>query len=224
VSTYRKFSDTLVGESSAPFTPKAPKPAKADLTGSKETPTLDALGSLGGHAPSGEFCSTTAGAWTDACKVPGSINDHSGGAVAEWAAALARLDPNKPPGDVPPVRWGRFIDDARQFLASDWPRQATELGWTALDLFGCHSIAPNARHDCKGLVWSLGEFRGDRLTAISAETAVIERPTGSRQTFYRRPRAAADVVLPWELRLSEAEQTRVAPVNQYRGPRPCPRR
>jgi hypothetical protein len=198
VSAYRKFSDTLVGDSHAPLSPKAPKPPKADLTGCKGPPTLDALGSLGSRAPSGEFCITPAGAWTDACKAPGAINDHSGGAVAEWAAALARLDPNKPPGDVPPVRWGRFIDDARQFLASDWPRQATELGWTALDLFGCHSVAPYARHDCKGLVWSLGEWGGGTLAVITAETAVIERPTGSRQTFYRSPHGVADVLLPWE--------------------------
>jgi hypothetical protein len=127
VISYRKFSDSWKGEVYAPTQPKAPKAPKVDLTGSKAAPTLDALGSLGGHAPSGEFCNTPAGAWTDSCKEPGAINDHSGGAVAEWAAALAQLDPNKPPGDVPPLRWGRFIDDARKFLASDWPRQAADL-------------------------------------------------------------------------------------------------
>jgi hypothetical protein len=190
VSAYRKFGDTFVGEFCGPTTPKAPKPPKVDLTGSRGTPTLDALGGLGGHASSGEFCNTPAGAWTDACKEPGAINDHSGGAVAEWAAALAQLDPNKPLGDVPPVRWVRFIVGARKFLAGDWPCQVADLGWTALDLFGCRSIAPYARHDCKGLVWSLGECSGGRLVAITAEIAVIERPTGSRQTFYRRPHAA----------------------------------
>jgi hypothetical protein len=132
------------------------------------------------------------------------IIQYDGGTPRQWAEALALLDPVHPPADVPPQRWLRFLDDDRQFLASTWPRQAAKLG--SLDLFGCHSIAPYARHDCKGLVWSLGECGGGRLVAITAGTAVIERPTGSRQTFYRRPHAGTEVVLPWEARPSEAEE------------------
>jgi hypothetical protein len=138
---------------------------------------------------------------TDTSHQPAAVVDYDGGAAREWAEALARLDPNRPPGDVPPLRWLRFLDDARQFLASNWPRQAADLGWSVFDLFGCHSVAPYARHACEGLVWSLGECGGGKLVAINcptAHTAAIERPTGSRQTFYRGPQADADVVLPWE--------------------------
>jgi hypothetical protein len=115
-----------------------------------------------------------------------------------WSEPLARLEPNKPPGDVPPQRWVRFLDDLHAFLASDWPRRAAELSWSALDLFGCHPVAPYARHDRRGLVWSFGECGGGSLVAMTADTAVIERPTGSRQTFRRRI-AACDAVLPWDL-------------------------
>jgi hypothetical protein len=128
-----------------------------------------------------------------------AVIEYDGVAPREWAEALARLDPERPLADVPPLRWLRFLDDARQFLASAWPRQAAELGWSALDLFGCHSVAPYARHDCKGLIWSLGECGGGRLVAVTADTAVIERPTGSRQSWPRRP-PDPDAVLPWEAR------------------------
>jgi hypothetical protein len=36
---------------------------------------------------------------------------YDGGAPQAWAEALARLDPDKPPGDVPARRWLCFIDD-----------------------------------------------------------------------------------------------------------------
>src|SRR6516164_2459378 len=71
--------------------------------------------------------------------------------IAACRAALARLDPVLPPADVPPQRWARFLEVALRFLASDWAQQAVELGWTAHDLFGCHPIAPYARHDCAAL-------------------------------------------------------------------------
>jgi hypothetical protein len=47
-----------------------------------------------------------------------------------------------------------------------------------------------------GLLWLL---HGDKLVAMTAETAVIERPTGSRQTYYRRAVEPGALVLPWEL-------------------------
>jgi hypothetical protein len=117
--------------------------------------------------------------------------------IAACRAALARLDPVLPPADVPPQRWARFLEVALRFLASDWAQQAVELGWTAHDLFGCHPIAPYARHDCAALLWSLSEERG-RLVALTASSATIEMPTKTRLTFCRTP-ASDEAVLPWEL-------------------------
>ena len=66
-----------------------------------------------------------------------SIIEFDGGAPRAWAEALARLDPNKPSGDLPPQRWLRFIDDCGRFLDGGWAVRAAFLGWGPLDLFGC---------------------------------------------------------------------------------------
>ena len=98
---------------------------------------------------------------------------------------LDQLDPTYPPGDVPQRRWAQFIDDARAFLASGFSGQAQVLGWTNTDLFGCDDERPYARIDCMGLVWLLN---GDRLVALTADAAVIERESGARLLFRRRGR------------------------------------
>jgi hypothetical protein len=60
-----------------------------------------------------------------------------------WFEGLARLDPDRPPADVPRHRWRQFVDDCRTFLnsAEDWAERAARLGWDAMALFGC---APKA--------------------------------------------------------------------------------
>lgn len=58
------------------------------------------------------------------------LAEFDGGAPRAWAEALARLDPNSSPGDVPLKRWRRFIDDCGRFLDSGWAERATALGWT----------------------------------------------------------------------------------------------
>ena len=54
-----------------------------------------------------------------------------------WAEALTRLDPARPPCDIPLIRWLRFIDDCGRFLDDGWAACAEGLGWGPLDLFGC---------------------------------------------------------------------------------------
>jgi hypothetical protein len=73
--------------------------------------------------------------------------------------------------------------------------QAQELGWTALDLFGAHRIAPEVRWDCAGLVLLIG---GGRVVAMTDATATIQRTSGSRLTYSRMPAHAEGVTL-WEL-------------------------
>jgi hypothetical protein len=45
----------------------------------------------------------TAKPWSDAEEERAAIAEYDGGAPRAWAEALARLDPNKPAGDVPPA-------------------------------------------------------------------------------------------------------------------------
>jgi hypothetical protein len=109
---------------------------------------------------------------------------------------LARLDPARPPADVPPHRWSQFIDDCDRFLSAPWISYAVELGWRPHDLFGCDRLRPFARIDRAGLLWFI---HGHKLIALTGDTAVLESARGARQTFYRRPVAAEDTVLAWEL-------------------------
>jgi hypothetical protein len=83
---------------------------------------------------------------------------------------------------------GRFLDGP--FCAV-----AAALGWGPLDLFGCDRDRPFARIDQAGLLWLLN---GDRLVALSENTATIETCTGARQTFGRKPTEPGRVLV-WEL-------------------------
>jgi hypothetical protein len=60
-------------------------------------------------------------------------------------------------------------------------------------LFGCDRDRPFARIDRAGLVWLLN---GDRLIALTADSATIETRTGARHTYRRKPSDPARV-LPW---------------------------
>ena len=102
-----------------------------------------------------------------------------------------RLRPIAPPTR----RWQRFVDDVGSFLDSPFCAVAAALGWGSHDLFGCDCDRPFSRIDQCGLLWLL---HGDRLIAMTDNTATIESPTGVRQT-YRRKAGELGRVLAWEL-------------------------
>jgi hypothetical protein len=125
-----------------------------------------------------------------------AIIEYDGDIPRTWAEGFARLHPDRPPSDVPLGRWQIFVDDCGRFLDAGWVKKAVALGWGPLDLFGCDRERPFARIDHAGLLWLLN---GDRLVELGRHRAVIERSTGSRQVFRRRPLAVGEVVLAWEL-------------------------
>jgi hypothetical protein len=133
--------------------------------------------------------------WTDAEEERAAIIEYDGGAPRAWAEALARLDPDKPPHDVPLARWQQFIDDCGRFLDQGWVNRAEAFGWGPLELFGCDRERPLAR-DQMGLLWIV---RGGKLVALTAHTVTIDTLTGSLQTYSRRPVKADRVILPWDL-------------------------
>ena len=96
---------------------------------------------------------------------------------------------------MPLHRWQRFIDDVALFLDDQWADKAAALSWGPSDLFGCDRDRPYARIDRSGLLWMLN---GDKLVALSENTATIETRTGTRQTWRRRPSEPGRVVA-WEL-------------------------
>jgi hypothetical protein len=125
----------------------------------------------------------------------GRFSKSDGGLMEGWAEAFARLDPGRPPADVPLRKWRQFIDDIARFFDSGFAGRASALGWTALDLFGCDRDKPFARIDRQGLCWLIA---GSRLVHISENAAIIETWTGAQQTWRRKPHEP-DRVLAWEL-------------------------
>jgi hypothetical protein len=117
------------------------------------------------------------------------------GAPREWADAVARLDPSRPPADVPEARWRRFIDDCAVFLDSGWAGRAAALGWDPPELFGCDRAKPFARVSCQGLLWLVN---GRPLLALTGDIAAIANSNGGRLTYYRRPPELGQVLV-WEL-------------------------
>jgi hypothetical protein len=85
---------------------------------------------------------------------------------------------------VPLKRWQRFVDDLGKFLDSPFCAVAAALGWGPYDLFGCDRDRPFARISQAGLLWLLN---GDRLLALTENTATIATKTGAQQTYRRKP-------------------------------------
>jgi hypothetical protein len=121
----------------------------------------------------------------------------------EWREGFARLSADRPPANFPVHWWRGLIRDAELFL-SVWGKQAADLGWTPLDLFGAHRRAPASNFSCMGLLLLIG---GGRVVALSTETAVIEQQAGARLTYTRRP-PDAECVAVWELSRAQNERSR----------------
>ena len=136
------------------------------------------------------------GSWSDAEPEHAGIVEYDSHNIPRaWAEGFARLDPDRPPADVPRRRWLAFIDDCGRFLYGGFAARAAALGWGAFDVFGCDRDRPIARIDQSGLLWLLN---GDRLVALAENTATIETKAGARQIYRRRP-SEQNRVLAWEL-------------------------
>jgi len=196
---YRKFSDALQREMTATRPPKPAKAPKVDLI---ETRTLGGLGALGDAEAEIQISAPPiaaldrAAVWGEAEAERAAIVEHDGRIPRAWGEGFARLDPDRPPRDVPLRRWQRFIDDIGRFLDGPFCAVAAALGWGPLDLFGCDREHPFARVDHAGLLWLLN---GGQLVELDRHRAIIETTAGTRQTFRRRPIAVGELALAWEL-------------------------
>jgi hypothetical protein len=164
-------------------TPEAPQPKRVSI----ET--------VGPQDGADEEIAPIVPSWGEAEEGGAAIAEYPSDIRRAWAEAFARLDPDRPPVDVPRKRWEQFVDDVGLFLASPFCAVAAALGWGSHDLFGCDRDRPFARIDQAGLLWLLN---GDKLIALTENTATIETPTGARQTYRRKP-AEFGRVLAWEL-------------------------
>jgi hypothetical protein len=190
---------------------KVAKPAKAAGRELEQSKTLAALAALAGGHPQTEDSAPSPDAWRDAQEERAAIVEYDGGTPRAWAEGFARLDPNKPPTDMPQTRWLRFIDDCGSFLDSAWPARAAALGWGPLDLFGCDRERPFVRPDHKGLLWLVN---GGTIIELNKHGARIQTKTGGTQSYERRPVEVGRVVLAWEL----SRRTPAIPESQHQVP------
>ena len=115
----------------------------------------------------------------------------------DWVEGVARLDPDRPPSDVPRHRWHQFVDDCKMFLSpsENWAERAARLGWDAMALFGCAPKRPLDYLGSAGLLWAIN---GGRLVELRRDWAVIDVPVhGSKRIFSRRNVDPAKITLPW---------------------------
>jgi len=108
-------------------------------------------------------------------------------APPEWHAILAELNQRNCPDWFSPDRWTALLSDAEIFLGR-WGQTAHQLGWTALDLFGVHPIAPAARFDVMGLFPLL---HGGAVIALTEDAATIRRSSNAILTYRRGSQAGA---------------------------------
>ena len=116
-------------------------------------------------------------------------------APLSWEDGFAALCAMPPPAGFWPDRWQRIIDATGAFL-DRWADEAIRCGWSDLDVFGCHSDAPDRRFDCMGLVLLLDRRE---VVSIDRDGADLMTVTGARQRFRRRPLPPGTVSL-WQLR------------------------
>jgi hypothetical protein len=175
---------------------KPAEPAKAPERQSKPSAPFATFAIFAEEKPETENFAPPPDAWTDTQEERAAIVEHDGGALHAWAEGFRRLDLNKPPADVPPKRWLRFIDDCGRFLDGGWGARAAVLGWGPLDLFGCDRERPFARIDHLGLIWLLN---GGTVVELRRDLAMLKTEGGARQCYRRRPVEVGRVVLAWEL-------------------------
>ncbi|OSI70481.1 hypothetical protein [Bradyrhizobium canariense] len=107
-----------------------------------------------------------------------------------WHAISEELKQMPEPEWAGADRWSQMIGDAHAFLSA-WDAAAHDLGWTALDLFGVHPVAPGCRYDVMGLVMLLG---GGSVVALTDQAAAFRRPSGSTLTYRRKPMSNAVIL------------------------------
>lgn len=106
---------------------------------------------------------------------------------AGWHAILRELELMPTPDCIGVAWWTQMTTDAAAFVAR-WSGAASDLGWTALNLFGVHPAVPLSRFDVIGLVPLID---GGEVFALTLRTATIRRPSGAVLTHTRKDPSGA---------------------------------
>jgi hypothetical protein len=195
-STYTRFDPRPFLPAEGKSAAKPAKVAKPPRGRFEQSATLATLATLAVREPDAEENPAAFNTWAEGEDERAAIIEYDGAVPRTWAEALARLDPARPPGDVPAKRWVQFIDDCGRFLDSGWASRVETLGWGPLDLFGCDRERPFARVDHLGLLWLV---KGGAIIDLRRDRAILQTKSGAHQTYRRGPVEVGRVVLAWEL-------------------------
>jgi hypothetical protein len=128
-----------------------------------------------------------------------AIIEEGAGVPREWAEGFALMLAMPCPAGFYADQWRDALDGAGRFM-DQWAARAAALGWTAAEVFGVYPAAPMADHSRRGLIYYLKP--GERIAAITEETATFENRRGIRQSRWRRHIAAGGVPV-WNIENAE---------------------
>ena len=126
------------------------------------------------------------------------------GVPVDWAALIAGIEGTPQAEAFGIGRLARMVYDGEALFAM-WLPMLRRHGWTAIELFGVHPIAPAARFDCMGLILVLNS---KSVRSISADGASLASPTGTTLSYRREPMLGA--VLIWDACADTAAATPIA--------------
>jgi hypothetical protein len=123
-STFTKFDPRTFLEKASRAMPAAnpAKDAKVGERGPGRTASLATLAALAGGQAETDYRTPSFNTWADAHEEHAAIFGHEDKALRAWSEGFARLDPNKPPADMPPRRWLGFSTTAAVFFVDAGPR------------------------------------------------------------------------------------------------------
>lgn len=132
-------------------------------------------------------------------------------APIDWKEGYDALNSTPGPQTISESRWHQLLQDATTFMCC-WSGKAHVLGWSTLEVFGVHPLAPVYRPDSAGLVWLLN---GHEIAAMMPDKAIIRTLSGSSLTHLRGITGAVPV---WEL-VNRSSQQDVLQMSDTPSPR-----
>ncbi|MDO8397971.1 MAG: hypothetical protein Q7T45_09125 [Bradyrhizobium sp.] len=196
MSPYRKFDpyENLGAETSA----KVAKVAKEDADNMARSITLAGLATLAArpaeNANSSFRSIASLQCEADEARPPLSVNQPLTDIPTDWTSGLLGIAEKTCPITIEPKRWLRLQEDANRFVAL-WGRQAAALGWSTLDIFGCHPTHPANRYDSMGLVWMIADAE---VVAMGTEVVNLRKAAGTLKRFWKCP-VAHGRIFAWDL-------------------------
>lgn len=101
-----------------------------------------------------------------------------------WADGLVQLQRLPCPIWLDPDGWENLVYQAVT-LSRDWGRQAHALGWSEIDLFGCHRQPWARRIDLDGLAVRLATWHGPIKVAAMSESSIALTVAHDHQLHFR---------------------------------------